>query len=99
MSPHVSEVCLHRRPPYCLIVPEQLERFMRVGDASDVEQQAHIEDIGNLALWQVHAPRQYRSDETRPQCRFDRQAVSEIGNNRKTAEKIRKPELFTHCVN
>ena len=37
-----------------------------------------------------------RADETRPQCRFNRQAVSEIGNNRKANEKIGQSKPFTH---
>ena len=81
---------------YCLVVPEQLERFVGIGDASDVEQQAHVEDIGDLTFWQRHAPRQCRSDQTRAQCRVNRQAVSEIGNDRKTTEKIGKSKPFTH---
>ena len=79
-----------------LVVPEQLERLLGVRYASDMEQQADVEDINDLPLGQIHVPRHGRADETRPQCRFDGQAVSEIGNNRKTTEKIGKSKPFTH---
>ena len=94
---HVSKVCLHGRPPYCLVVPELFERLVGVSDASDMEKQAHVEHISDFTIRQIHAPRQGRSDQTRSQCRFDWQAVSEIGNDRKTAEKIREPTPLTHA--
>ena len=40
--------------------------------------------------------RQGRADQTRPQCRLDRQAVAEIGNNRRTTEKIGEPKPLIH---
>jgi hypothetical protein len=89
-------VGLHGRAPHCLIVPEQLERLLSVRYASDMEQQADVEDVSNLALRQSHPPRHSGANQTRAQCRFDRQAVCEIGNNRKTTEEIGKSKPFTH---
>jgi hypothetical protein len=93
---HVREIRLHGRPPDSVVISKQIERLLGIGHASNMEQQTHVEDISNLAFRQIHASRQGHADETRPQCRFDRQAIAEISNDRKTAEKICEPKPVVH---